>query len=82
MDLNHRSKEYQEVHKKFLRDKYPKLSEQWKNHTTQDKYKDNVAGRKIIKEFGETGGFQVKKDIEEGLRKFKTPKQKAMQAYT
>ena len=49
--LKQRDSEYRNVQKQFLRDKYPKLSEQWNNYTVIDKHKDNIEGLKTIKEF-------------------------------
>ena len=77
--LKSRDPDLKRTQHQFMKDKYPKLSEQWKDHAIVDKHKDNMEGLKAIKQFKKS--ILSKAQEGEKMRKFKTPKQKAMVSY-
>ena len=47
--LKSRDPDFKRTQHQFMKSKYPKLSEQWKDHAIVDKHKDNMEGLKAIK---------------------------------
>ena len=62
-----------------MKDKYPKLSEYWKERSVIERHKDNMEGLKAIKQFKKSSLSKVQEG--EKQRKFKTPNQKKAHSF-